>query len=376
MERIDRIVHQIYEAADDPEYWPDVGSDIADCVDGGAVHLLLASLRTGEEYINLFQRGDPGFASEYLQHYAGLDFRVPRVMARRLGTFLDEREYVSEGEARASAIHQELLPRYAVHKISGANMSLEGCIGWFGVSTRRPSDEFDDRQRRLLARLSAHLLRAFRIARSTRELQVSRDLGRQAADLVSAALFIHRHGRVALMNAAAERMLAGGFLVLRGEQLVCTHPGEQARLSRFMQDRADDPARDFAQGGSEATLLLRNHEDGAAYMVRSHALPADGARGGGTGGFCGAISIVEPAPPAGPSLGDVLGFCSAYGVTRAEGMAVHAVLNSISLADFAAIRGVRLDTVQQQLKSAMSKMELASQKKIFQAFERYRVFGE
>ncbi|RUM95143.1 hypothetical protein EET67_24950 [Pseudaminobacter arsenicus] len=171
MEQPDRILHKLYQAANDAEIWLDASHDISELVKGGPVHLLLASLETGDTYVNLFARGDPGMADEYLHNYAGMDFRTSRVMARTLGDFIDEREYVSEEEARASVIHQEFLPRYDIHKISGSNMCLDGCIGWFGISTKSASDEFESRHREFLKWLSPHVLNAFRIAKTQHELE-------------------------------------------------------------------------------------------------------------------------------------------------------------------------------------------------------------
>ena len=70
----------------------------------------------------------------------------------------------------------------------------------------------------------------------------------------------------------------------------------------------------------------------------------------------------------------VAAFCDGYGLSRAEIATVHAVLCSTNLRFNAGTRGLALDTVQKHLKSALAKMSLGSQKKLFQMFERFQMF--
>lgn len=367
MEQTERIIHQFYEAANNPEYWAAACEDLSELVSGGAVHLLLASTETGEEYVNLFAKGDPQFASEYLCNYASVDFRVPRVMARKLGTFADEREYVSKRDARSSPIHQELLPRYDVHKIGGANMSLDGCIGWFGISARSSGTEFDNRQISLLGQVSRHLLSALKIAKSQQDLRLSRGAAFASLDLANVALLLFDRNELEYANAAARQLVEGDFLLLRHDMLTCKLAGENQKLARFLELAAN--------GQAAGSILLRNPENAASYIVRSHDIfPAYG-HAGPRRSRRRVISIVELGVPANCGPDEVAEFCVGYGVSPSEAKTVHAVLNSINLAVLAENRGVSLNTIQQQLKSAMTKMDLNSQKKIFQAFERYRLVG-
>lgn len=367
MDGRDELIYKIYEAANEPEYWADTAERIADIAGGGAVHLLLASLETGHEYINLFTRDGSGFADEYVRDYAAIDFRVPRVMARPLGEFADEREYVSVEEARSSAIHQELLPRHEVHRISGANLSLDGCIGWFGVSPHRADRELDGRQRACLAQVSRHLLNAARISQTHQDLQLSRQGALGALDVVGAGLFLLNSGRVLHANDAARRLLAEGFFLLRHDRLSCAESAEDRRLVAFLRDG-------MARIRSEP-LLLRQHERGLAYLVSIHELFPQYTGSVVRRSGHQAVSVVELNVPASIAFDEVALFCTAHGVSLAEAMAVHASLNSVPLAELAEAKGISLATARQQLKSALAKMGLDSQKKLFRAFERHRLVG-
>lgn len=367
MERSEETIHQIYEAANNPEYWMSAAQSIVSLERAGAVHLFLTSIETGHEYVNLFTRDGSGFAAEYIHDYAADDFRVPRVMRRQLGVFSDEREYVSADEAKSSAVHQELLPRHEVYKISGANLCLDGCIGWFGISTPNESAEFDDRQRGYLKRLSRHMLTACRIARTHQDLKLFKDHSLGSLDLLTASFFMMQSGRIVHMNDAANRLIKNSFFAIRNEKLVCLDGARQEKLSSFLKRES--------RLATDRPLILRHEEEDAAYAISVHDLfpQYDGDRLNKSD--FQAISIVELNIPARIPFEEVLAFCSGYGATRAEAMAVHASLNSVSLTSFAEARNIRLDTARQQLKSALAKMELDSQKRLFRAFERYRTFN-
>ncbi|WP_440412403.1 hypothetical protein [Neorhizobium petrolearium] len=231
MDRVDSVIHEIYNAAREPEYWTLVARNVAAIAGGHAVHLLLSQMNSESELLSLFSRDESGFAQEYLQEYAAEDFRVPRVMARPLGVFADEREYVSASESRSSPIHQELLPRHGVYNISGANLCIDGHIGWFGISTASPSLEFDNRQRSMLGMLSRHLLGAFQITALHNELKLSRDHSRGSLDLLANGLVLTRSGTVVHVNDAAQLLIEQGLFSISGGRLRCGDSTLDRRLA-------------------------------------------------------------------------------------------------------------------------------------------------
>tara|TARA_R110002020_G_scaffold64495_1_gene171122 strand:- start:5328 stop:6446 length:1119 start_codon:yes stop_codon:yes gene_type:complete len=360
----DRIIHMLYEAAASEEDWYKTACVIGDQVGAGPIHLFLCSLETGREYVNFLARGNPDFAAEYLDDYAATDFRVPRVMAHKAGAYIDERSYVTREEAAGSAIHQEFLPRQEIYNISGTNLTHDGCIGWFGLSTRGPGHDFDDRQRAFLSSISGHVFRAMKLYRNRQDLVAERDLASQTLDLVNTGILILAGSQVLESNATFDRLLEDRFFLLRNDSLTCSDPVQAAKLQHHLAGDRDHASQDC--------LVLRHPEAGVTYLVQCHALssPLPGPQRRQTHQ---AVSILKLDLDEQPDLEEVTAFCGSYGVSRAEAMVMRAVLASQHLSAFAEDRGIRLDTVQKQLKSAMRKTELNSQKKIFQAFERYRL---
>ncbi|PWW01458.1 hypothetical protein DFR52_102120 [Hoeflea marina] len=364
MDGTDRLIRMVYESALEPESWSDTAAAIGDHLGAGPIHLMLSSLETGRDYVSLLARGNPDFATEYLADYAPIDFRVPRVMAHQPGVYIDERSYVSREEARVSPIHQEYLLRQEIYNISGANLSHDGCIGWFGVSTLGPSHDFDARQRRFLELLSRHVFTAIKLTRRHLDLGLAGDLARQSLDMLNAAVAIIANNRVLDGNAAFGELLKERFLLLSNGALSCADPAQAESLTRFIARRVTS-----GEGGS---LVLRHHAKGVTYLLQCQDLFSripgqrrhDGHR---------TVTILELGFAADPGIDEVMDFGRAYEISRAEAEVLQAVLSSRPLGAIAEARGVRLDTVQKQLKSAMRKTELNSQKKIFQAFERYRL---
>ena len=356
----------LYESAASEEDWYTTACAIGDLVGAGPIHMFLCSLETGREYVNFLARGNPDFATEYLDDYAPTDFRVPRVMAHRAGAYIDERTYVTRDEAASSAIHQEFLPRQKIYNISGTNLTHDGCIGWFGLSTRAADDDFDDRQRTFLSSVSGHVFRAMKLYRTRQDVIAARDLSSQTLDLVNTGIVILAGTQIVEGNAVFDRLLQERFFLLRNASLTCSDPFQAAKLNHYLT------CRDDSRGGDG--LVLRHPQAGVSYFVQCRDLvsPLSGLYRRKT---YQTVSILKLDFEEPPDLDEVIAFSASYGVSKAEAMVLCAVLGSQHLGAFAQARGIQLDTVHKQLKSAMRKTDLNSQKKIFQAFERYRLMN-
>ncbi|SUB02143.1 Uncharacterised protein [Pannonibacter phragmitetus] len=321
--------------------------------------MFLVSGSSGHAHVNLYVGGDPDFAPVYLDGYARDDFRVPRVMAREAGSFCSEHVYVSEAEARKSRIHQELLPRFGIHDIHGSNLSFDGNIGWFGIGSSRRDRGIEPPAVKLLTALSPHLLRAFKLGMARLGLDDAPGTRTDVADLIASAVFVFNGKQLAELNRFAGQLLnEGWFRLSPAGTLSCTDTLENARLAAFQQ------SADAASG--QVTLHLRHPDSNTLYALRRWS--AGTARIGPSR----QILTVTPLTIAAPSPEQVADFCRPFGITPAECRVVHAVLSSLPLSTFANRTGSSLYTVQDQLKSAMLKMAMPSQKLIFAAFERYQ----
>ncbi|MGO4855094.1 helix-turn-helix transcriptional regulator [Phaeovulum sp. W22_SRMD_FR3] len=321
--------------------------------------MFLVSRSSGHAHVNLFVRGDPDFAQVYLDEYAHDDFRVPRVMARAAGRLCSERVYVSAAEARESRIHQELLPRFGIHDIHGCNLSFGENVGWFGIASSRPDRGIELPAVKLLETLAPHLLRAFRLGAARAGLDRADPSRAEAIDLFASAVFVLDGNRLVELNRSARQLLGEGWFRLSPDGwLTCADPHENLRLAAFQRSGDVDP---------EATALYLRHVDSnALYALRRWT------SGGRRIGPRRSILTITQLTITPPDLEQVAAFCSPFGITPAESKVVHAILSCLPLSAFAHSTGTSLYTVQDQLKSAMLKMGMPSQKLVFAAFERYR----
>lgn len=362
----DRLVRQIYEAANNPEIWNETVNEIGDQLDFGVIHLMLASYETGFEYVGSAPRGDPDFSAEYLKDFALEDFRRVRIFSQPTGVAFDERLIVSEEEKRSSPIHQELFPRHKIYNIMGANMSIGDCQGWFGVTTKKPSEDFSDDQRIAFQRLLPHVLQSMRITKANVDLQISKSLAFDTVEELSSGVFLFLNQQLVSVNRAGKDLLKEGFFVVQNGALACRLPIANRRLRDYLE-RSDQLM--------PGPLLLRDRSRKTEYCVRRHDPTPHFTQGEVKASAGQLVSITRLRGSEAPPFGDVEVFAQFYSLSEAEIHVLYAVLNQQSLKDLAEKRGVNLDTVRKQLKSAMAKVDVASQKELFQMFERFRILG-
>ncbi|MDF2369199.1 MAG: hypothetical protein P1V21_00225 [Rhizobiaceae bacterium] len=365
-ETYDRILRQIYESASTPELWSPTLDTIAEFLDVGFMHLLFAHPETNFEYIEVAPREDPDFNAEYLRDFVDLDFRLERFKKQPIGVAFDERQISSPEERKRSPIYQELYPRHNVHQLLMANMSIDESRAGVSVTTRNWADEFSDGQRQAFQRLLPHILQSMRITKQNMDLQFSRFLAFEALDGVNSAIFLFFHQQLVQVNNTGKQLLDEGFFLIRNGQIALSNAAADRELQTWLQQ---------ANPFSCPPLLLRDDADRAEYLIRLHDPKPHFSRGRLQKSGSHIVSITRIRSTRSLLLRDVEQFSHTYGLSAAEMRVLHAVLNHGSLSDLAQSNGVKTDTVRKQLKSTMSKMDVKSQKMLFQLFERYNILG-
>ncbi len=361
-----RLVRQIYEAANNPENWNDTVRDIGHQLKIGFIHLMLVSHETGFEYIGSTLRGDQDFDSEKLKDIALEDYRRVMILSQPTGVAFDDRLTVSEEHKRTSPISQDFLPRRKIYNIMSANMSFGDCEGWFGVTTRRSSEDFSDEQKTAFQRLLPYLLQSMRITKTNIDLQMSNGLAFNAVEELSSGVFQFLNQQIVNVNRAGKGLLKEGFFVVQNGELACRLPKIDRLLRNYLEQT------DQLMPGP---ILLRDRSSKTDYCVRRHN-PTPHFCHREVGESAGQLVTITKLRGAEASLfGDVEGFAQFYRLSEAEFDVLYAVLNYETLKELAEKRGVNLDTVRKQLKSVMAKVDVASQKELFQMFERYRILG-
>ena len=165
-----------------------------------------------------------------------------------------------------------------------------------------------------------------------------------------------------MVNRTGQALLAEGFLAVTNGRLMCRQPQQNRRLQSYCIETPK---------AQDMPLILRDPQSKTEYCIRKHKSQITAA----VENVGMLLSVTRLRNVAAPSLSEVQAFANSYGLSKAEIHVLHAVLGSIELRNLAADRGVNLDTVRKQLKSAMSKIEISSQKELFALFERFRFCG-
>ena len=181
-----------------------------------------------------------------------------------------------------------------------------------------------------------------------------------ALDAINCGLFQFVDGRLSMVNRTGHELLKDGFLSLSGDRIICRLPKINRRLQSYLGQ---------TERTRDTPLILRDPVSKAEYCIRLHrtnmAVESDGRDV-----LVMTVTLLRQVKP--PTLSEVRGYARPYGLSEAEVVVLHAVLANTELRSLAKVRRVHLDTVRKQLKSAMAKIDVHSQKELFALYERFR----
>ena len=242
MDKFDRIVASLHEAALDDAHWPRTTALIDDACDLDATHLAVINGGVGAPdflFSVVYHRGklcdEPD--REYIRDYAAIDERVPRLLHLPHGCLLHNRDLFTARELKTSATFNDFLRRYDSQ--NQLAVRLDGPDGlhimWVVTRQSRPGEwgaEHFDSMRRLLP----HLRHAVRVRQALAQAE-ARDAS--VARLLEHALigvaFLDRDGAVVEANACARDILRrGDGLSDAGGRISACLASDNAKLGRLL----------------------------------------------------------------------------------------------------------------------------------------------
>lgn len=354
----DSIVAAFQRAALDDERWPEVANQVDECL--GVFCSQIAVLVDGDfteapdsGFGRVYTRGEvwEDVERDYLENYAALDERLPRVLALPYGRPVTNRGLLSEREIRTAPAICELNVRCGTAeqiftKVDGGP-GLD--ITWV-LSKSTAQGEWEGEQVRLVERLGSHLCHAVAVRQ---ELAAARLLGATVEEMLggcsTGVVHLDRAGSIVGANPAAESILRmRDGLVDRCGELRAVHPDDDAKLGRLLGGALRKHASGVPRGGSaairrrngERPLAVHVHPVGGFHATLGHRRPA-------------ALVLVGDAwekPRIDPLVtGEILG------LTPAEGRVVAFLAEGMSIRDIVAATGRTENTIRWQTKQAMSK---------------------
>ena len=359
-DEFNRITANIYESALNPDCWESTLNDLSETFGFPQLHLLLRSMEFDQKYIGLIPRMDPDLDDEYFNVYAPYDVRIPRVLDMQPGIPFLDKQIVSEAEMRTSPVFQEFHKKCKAHNMMGANLSVGNTFGYFAVTADEFEKDYTGIQLAAFSDFIPHIWRALRTYKANVDANISRAQNFSPLNILNNSVVLIKGGKICESNSAFRELTSEGFFYVSSERIRCADQTFDTALLELMV--GIDPT---------AEIFVCNYKNRKSYVVRSHDPEPTifGKRVIGSGSLI--LSITELKTVENPPLFMVERFGRLYQLSQVESIVLHAVLTGLPLSTLASQRKVKIDTVHKQLKSAMRKIDVSSQKEIFRIFERY-----
>ncbi|WP_152599680.1 helix-turn-helix transcriptional regulator [Hoeflea sp. BAL378] len=360
------VVDGLFEAALAPELWTESLIALSDHVGGSSVNLIVLDRPGTRPVIEHFVRGNDDAYASYIGEYITVDRRVPRVAEAPVNKVLLEQHVLSDEEKRTDVVYNEVLATGGMRNMVLTNLTAGPLYMGLGVAPRDDAVPFEPDQLERISRILPDLRHALRFSLANRELQVQRGaLGDLWAHAGKAVLILNSDRGVIFANGRAEDCLRTGLMRVRNGRLRFADRASDALLQHWLGRLAACPGENFGE------FLADHPASRAQFSVR--LIAADPIVASLPVGQAAAVIVMlEPLSEAlviGPR--EIERFCRLFGVTAAEGRAVAAVVAGRPLEELAAENQIAKDTVRKQLKAAMMKCGVSSQKALISRLERF-----
>ncbi|MGH0002544.1 helix-turn-helix transcriptional regulator [Pseudovibrio ascidiaceicola] len=356
---------QLYEAVEHPDLFERALTTASDMLGTSGVHLYTYDAAKPEERLNYVARIDTAFELEYTTDYFPHDYRIERVHNSPYGQVITDAEMTTEHGLKTNPVHQ-LLPRYEVYDLMGTNLTKGDNFGWFGVSSLRAGDGFTPLQRKVFERMIPHASRALHYRQRVKSLEMKLSLQDRVAAELPFGLIIFSQHTISSINPEALEILEHGFLKLKKAGLACTDREHNRKLAE---------AHVSALHGGLPLLKLTDERSGITYLIQMFNPKPQAAGGAVEAAQYLAVKIMMTGASEQAERAVLENMADVFRLSKAETNVICAVLSNQSLQAYSTSRSVRLDTVRKQLRSALYKMNINSQKQLFQLYEVFRSFS-
>jgi DNA-binding CsgD family transcriptional regulator len=355
------LVSRAYQAAVEPNLWPDLLREFSDSIGGiaGALHWFDRS--TGAHvYGSHSGLLDDGLA-EYADHYWAQDPRVKWAFTHPPGDVFVDYNFTSERQMDRSEYYSDFLRRQGLRYCIGIvalNERNQHC--GIAVHRSRRQGAFDMPEMRIVRRLVPHFRRAVQLQERFSAVQARERCLSDAIDrLAMGTIFVDSGSRPLQMNRAAENILRqGDGLVATRNGLAAAQSAVTASLRRAVFEAAATGAgRGFAAG---AAMRLPRPSAKRPLEILIAPLP-DHHQSLGPTAPAAVVFVTDPhhIPRTRTDL-----LAELHGLTRAEAELAEALVEGKTLASFAEETGRRPQTVRKTMKQVFAKTDTARQSEL------------
>lgn len=362
----EKLIDGFFEAAADPELWPAVLHSLSDLVGGSTVNLVSPPSVNAPPLLNYLVRNDQVSYHEYLSHYMFIDPRIPRIQKQPRGQILLEDDLLTPEERMSDPTYNESLVPHGMRNLAVVRTTEEDLFTVLAVAPHNDAIPFTPEQLAQLQRLLKPLHHAVKLSALHQDLRLQRDaLGDLWSNSGRAILILNSFGAVVHLNALAEKAIEYGLIAVNDQTLHFCDPATDLLWTNHL-------AASNRPNAPRISNFLANAPFGNdSIAVRLIMDPITI----GKLGFKGAAKVLVTLTPLGGTLkvqeSEILRFAQLFNISPAEALTVEAVAKGRNLDELAAERNISLDTARKQLKAAMFKCGVNTQKALITRLERF-----
>ncbi|MEE4011567.1 hypothetical protein V1T76_05890 [Roseibium sp. FZY0029] len=362
--RLNAAIRGLYEAAVTPEFWKPALEEVTDALQAKSCHFFSNNLTEAGDDLFVTVRMDPDFHKDYLNTYAALDVRFPRIMDGPVGKVLHGDLLWTEEERLASPVYHENLLPFELYEVTGAQLAMPGRLSWLGFSLY---DEEPWQEDQLAAQqlVLGHTRQALRMHLTLAEAKTNTEtLGDLLAARGQGVILIAADGRIIFANSQAEALQQEQLFKMSSRGLVFR---DRALNRQFALALEALHFRSSVPSGETVTLAeTTDHQIGVRF------LPVPGGISGS--GSLLAVLCIPLHMQHGPDPSEIKQFAGLFRLTPSEERVVGAIAAGQDLAQHCRERNISLDTARKHLKNAMAKANCRSQKDLLRLVERFCFF--
>lgn len=342
VERVSRVIGDIYAAVDGPEGFTPVVSSVRQLLNGSGGVLLTPEADPATQGFAYVDHFNLELFARYPAEFLDRDVWLSEARRRQLlqpGKVLTNEMVISDEAFRALPIYHEVFVpndgiRVCCGVVAGERDPLFPLV-YLSIFRGVNSEPFGDEERRLVGLLTPHLAQALRLTRSLVAARQRAGESCQALhELACGVILLDGKGVVLFMNRAAEHLCSGarGLRVEGGRapgqcRVTCVLPAAQRALCALIGAAVEAAAcagRDLPRASACEPLVVRG-ASGPPLLVSAVALPSE-AGGFGVEATRAVLLLEDPTGRKVPAERVLAGL---FGLTPAESRVARALVEGL-----------------------------------------------
>jgi DNA-binding CsgD family transcriptional regulator/PAS domain-containing protein len=362
------IIDLLYQAALEPERWPDALQRLAFACGGVGTAMIPITPRDTTGLIVSPELREPNI--EYEREWWRHDTRVLRIFSRKLSSGVCcEAELFTDKEVARDPLRQEFLRSYGLGAFAAHLVKpMPEFVVAFSVQRALADGHFDKRHLETLNLLGRHAARALLISA---RLAGVRRLGQTVVHALEqfgcGAMVVDRELKILFANEAAERLFGDGLAAPQG-RLRCGHRERQDALRRFLAAvLAKEPAAEEL-----GPVAIPRPSGRQPLLVQAIPFAAPQDDWSVPESPAALVVVVDPERDGDFSAESALGL---LGLRPSEARLAAVIGAGRSRAEAAELLGISESTVSDTVKQIYAKLDISRQSELVRLVERLAVLN-